>query len=317
MLAQSDVDQETLAAIEDVTVCQMSFARVRMFGPDDPSEAMDSHSQGLCRIGETVLDVASGQWHSACENVLAHPAGDLLVIDRVLLEPAWRGLRLGPSGRRRHPPSLQRLRRSGLRIRLRRRPRDDRGPAPLSWAAYGPPSASSPSAMGSTSSTAICSAPKTCWQSASRSSQPCALLGARPAPYPKDHLPAHISGADGSAPPTNGGAHRRRTGVAGPIRSAHTARPSLSGDGATDRAGAAAPVRPPHADHPVHRARRGTLLRVRRRALPPHLHQPRHAAHWGHISAGSINTSRTTSARCSCAGSTSTGTRSTEPPTSR
>lgn len=96
LLAHSDADQETLDAIQDVTVGRMSFARVRMYGPDDPFEAMDSHSQDLCRIGETVLDVASGQWHPACEDVLAHPAGDLLVMDRVILEPDWRGLGLGP-----------------------------------------------------------------------------------------------------------------------------------------------------------------------------------------------------------------------------
>ncbi|MEU8295622.1 hypothetical protein [Streptomyces pseudogriseolus] len=96
MLAHNDVDQETLDAIQDVTVGQMSFARVRVYGPDDPFEAMDSHSQDLCRIGETVLDTASGQWHGTCEDALAHPAGDLLVMDRVILEPAWRGQRVGP-----------------------------------------------------------------------------------------------------------------------------------------------------------------------------------------------------------------------------
>ncbi|MDX3697563.1 hypothetical protein PV726_46735 [Streptomyces europaeiscabiei] len=57
---------------------------------------MNSHSQDLCRIGETVPDGASGQWHPACEDALAHPAGDLLVMDRVILEPAWRGMGLGP-----------------------------------------------------------------------------------------------------------------------------------------------------------------------------------------------------------------------------
>ncbi|WP_327722304.1 hypothetical protein OG381_48190 [Streptomyces sp. NBC_00490] len=95
LAAHSDVDEETLDAVEDVAVGRMSFARVRMFGPDDPFEAMDSHSQDLCRIGETVLDVACGQWDAACEEALAHPVGDLLVMDRVILEPAWRGFRLG------------------------------------------------------------------------------------------------------------------------------------------------------------------------------------------------------------------------------
>ncbi|WP_235438968.1 hypothetical protein [Streptomyces yangpuensis] len=57
---------------------------------------MDAYTGDVCRIGETVLDVASGEWDSAFEEALAHPVGDLLVMDRVSLEPAWRGFGLGP-----------------------------------------------------------------------------------------------------------------------------------------------------------------------------------------------------------------------------
>jgi len=57
---------------------------------------MDSYTGDVSRIGEVVLDVAAGQWDPAFEAALAHPVGDLLIMDRVILEPAWRGFGLGP-----------------------------------------------------------------------------------------------------------------------------------------------------------------------------------------------------------------------------
>jgi GNAT superfamily N-acetyltransferase len=96
MAAYSDMDDEALDAVQDVTVGRMSFARVRMFGPDHPFEAMDSYTGDVSRIGEVVLDVAAGGWEPVFETALAHPVGDLLVMDRVILEPAWRGFGLGP-----------------------------------------------------------------------------------------------------------------------------------------------------------------------------------------------------------------------------
>ncbi|MFE3415477.1 hypothetical protein ACFXMT_46335 [Streptomyces mirabilis] len=96
MAAHSDVDQETLDAVEDLAVGRMAFVRVRMFGPDHPFEAMDSYTGDVARIGEVVLDVAAGEWDPAFEVVLGHPVGDLLVMDRVVLEPAWWGAGLGP-----------------------------------------------------------------------------------------------------------------------------------------------------------------------------------------------------------------------------
>ncbi|KUM84439.1 MULTISPECIES: hypothetical protein [Streptomyces] len=96
LAAYSDMDQDALDAVQDVTVGRMSFVRVRMFGPDHPWEAMDSYTGDVSRIGEVVLDVADGRWELAFEAALAHPVGDLLVMDRVILEPSWRGLGLGP-----------------------------------------------------------------------------------------------------------------------------------------------------------------------------------------------------------------------------
>lgn len=96
MAAYSDVDQEALDAVEDMDVGRMSFARVRMFCPDHPFEAMDSYTGDVARIGEMVLDVAAGEWDPVFEEALAHPVGDLLIMDRVILEPAWRGYGLGP-----------------------------------------------------------------------------------------------------------------------------------------------------------------------------------------------------------------------------
>ncbi|MFF3313615.1 hypothetical protein [Streptomyces sp. NPDC002952] len=94
--ATTDMDQQALDAVVDVVVGRMSFVRVRMFGPDHPYDAMDSYTGDVARIGEVVLDVAGGEWSEAFEAALAHPVGDLLVMDRVVLEPAWRGFGLGP-----------------------------------------------------------------------------------------------------------------------------------------------------------------------------------------------------------------------------
>ncbi|MEU1707604.1 hypothetical protein ABZ478_19700 [Streptomyces sp. NPDC005706] len=96
MAAHHDVDQVTLDPIEDVAVGRMSFVRVRMFGPDDPFQAMDAYTGDLSRIGETVLDIGRSKFAHAFAKTLAHPVGDLLIMDRVILEPAWRGFGLGP-----------------------------------------------------------------------------------------------------------------------------------------------------------------------------------------------------------------------------
>ncbi|MFG2432563.1 hypothetical protein [Streptomyces sp. NPDC048590] len=97
MAARGDADQETLDAIDDVPVGRMSFLRVRMFGPDNPFNAMDSYTGDVSRIGECVLDVVLGEFARDFEELLAHPVGDLLVMDRrVILEPVWRGFGLGP-----------------------------------------------------------------------------------------------------------------------------------------------------------------------------------------------------------------------------
>ncbi|WP_255311067.1 hypothetical protein [Streptomyces viridosporus] len=96
LAARGTVDQETLDAVEDTEVGRMSFVRVRMCGPDHPFPAMDSCTGDVARIGETVLDVALGELDLAFEAALAHPVGDLLVMDRVVLDPAWRGFGLGP-----------------------------------------------------------------------------------------------------------------------------------------------------------------------------------------------------------------------------
>lgn len=96
LAAYSDMDQEALDAVQDVTVGRMSFVRVRMFGPDHPWKAMDSYTGDVAGIGEVVLDVAAGDWAPGLQATLAQPVGDLLVMDRVILEPGWRGVGLGP-----------------------------------------------------------------------------------------------------------------------------------------------------------------------------------------------------------------------------
>ncbi|MFD7861616.1 hypothetical protein [Streptomyces sp. NPDC059783] len=96
MAAHRDVDQETLDAIQDVNVGRMSFVRVHMFGPEDPFQAMDAHTGDVSSIGERVLDISRGEFSREFEQALVHPVGDLLVMDRVILESEWRGFGLGP-----------------------------------------------------------------------------------------------------------------------------------------------------------------------------------------------------------------------------
>ncbi|MFB7763505.1 hypothetical protein [Streptomyces xiamenensis] len=81
---------------ELLVVGRMSFVRVKMHGPGNPWEAMDAYSGDLASVGETVLDVGSGEWSPAFDKFLEYPVGDLLVMDRVVLQPQWRGLALGP-----------------------------------------------------------------------------------------------------------------------------------------------------------------------------------------------------------------------------
>ncbi|MFJ3841764.1 hypothetical protein ACIPY6_40540 [Streptomyces sp. NPDC090054] len=94
--AYCDVDRDALEEFKDVPVGRMSFVRVRMFGPDHPWHAMDEYTGDLAHIGLAVLDRDSGEWAPEFEEALANPVGDLLVMDRVVLEPAWRGFGLGP-----------------------------------------------------------------------------------------------------------------------------------------------------------------------------------------------------------------------------
>ncbi|MCX4918928.1 hypothetical protein [Streptomyces sp. NBC_00687] len=46
-------------------LARMPFDRVRMFGPDQSFEAMDSYNGDVAGIGEVVLDVAGGEWREA------------------------------------------------------------------------------------------------------------------------------------------------------------------------------------------------------------------------------------------------------------
>ncbi|MEU3910322.1 hypothetical protein [Streptomyces sp. NPDC029721] len=95
--AWADADDDAPREFEDVPVGRMSFVRVRMFGPDNPWRAMDDYTGDLAHIGFAVLDRDYGEWAPDFEEALAHPAGDLLVMDRVVLEPTWRGFGLGPA----------------------------------------------------------------------------------------------------------------------------------------------------------------------------------------------------------------------------
>ncbi|MFP8940369.1 hypothetical protein ACLIYM_02890 [Streptomyces fenghuangensis] len=95
--ATSAATQADLDAVRDITVGRMVFVQTQMFGPDHPREAADAHSGDVARISESVLDAAEGEWSARSEKALAHPVGDLLVMDRAVLEPDWRGFGLSPA----------------------------------------------------------------------------------------------------------------------------------------------------------------------------------------------------------------------------
>ncbi|MFE7647526.1 hypothetical protein [Streptomyces phaeoluteigriseus] len=137
--ATTNMDQEALDEVVDVAVGRMSFVRVRMFGPEHPFEAMDSYTGDVAGIGELVLDVAGGEWSEAFEAALAAPVGDLLVMDRVVLEPCLARVRPGPGpGGFGNPSAVGGLRRDGLRAGLRGRPQAVAGRAPRGLREAGP-----------------------------------------------------------------------------------------------------------------------------------------------------------------------------------
>ncbi|MFF7550606.1 hypothetical protein ACFZCU_44380 [Streptomyces canus] len=57
---------------------------------------MDSYTGDAAGIGEVVLGVAAGDWAPGVQATFAQPVGYLLVMDRDILEPGWRGMGLGP-----------------------------------------------------------------------------------------------------------------------------------------------------------------------------------------------------------------------------
>lgn len=105
--AQSDDFQDTL---EEWTVSvtewdegdedgprvgELSLFRLRSFTGYSRTMAADEHSGELLSIAEAVFD-GNDEYNSEFERAVDMPVGDLLILDRVWLDKAYRGFGLGP-----------------------------------------------------------------------------------------------------------------------------------------------------------------------------------------------------------------------------
>ncbi|MFF4012763.1 hypothetical protein [Streptomyces sp. NPDC001717] len=86
---------------EDGTpIGDMEFVRIRDYTRDPAWEAADSHTGDIEKIVSVCTDptyvMTPGlHWSPAFEERIDVPAGDLLIMDRVRIEPQWRGFGIG------------------------------------------------------------------------------------------------------------------------------------------------------------------------------------------------------------------------------
>ncbi|MGV9790830.1 hypothetical protein [Streptomyces sp. NPDC003435] len=83
-------------AQETSNVGSMLFYRVRLTQGMNAWTAMAEASEELHRIADVLLDPATGYFTDEVEQRLEYVGTDLLVMNRVTLEPDWRGFGLGP-----------------------------------------------------------------------------------------------------------------------------------------------------------------------------------------------------------------------------
>ncbi|MFF1716910.1 hypothetical protein [Streptomyces sp. NPDC058268] len=93
-------EQECAAAGSGMRLGYMTFVRLRDYTSTPAWEAADAHSGDLEKILALCTDPAYAMtpglhWSEAFEKAIELPAGDLLIMDRVRLEPPWRGFGLG------------------------------------------------------------------------------------------------------------------------------------------------------------------------------------------------------------------------------
>lgn len=85
------------ASAPGAEVGHLMLWRLRDYTGDDRWEAADAESGDLEVIASAVLGRSSDTGYSAAfDKAVEHPVGDLLILDRVTLDRAWRGFGLGP-----------------------------------------------------------------------------------------------------------------------------------------------------------------------------------------------------------------------------
>ncbi|MFJ9085823.1 hypothetical protein ACIRL3_25715 [Streptomyces sp. NPDC102384] len=77
--------------VEDVAVGSMTFYRVHLDRGRNAYWAMEEESEELFETAQVLLDPATGSFTSEVSELLEYVGSALLVMDRVTLDPAWRG----------------------------------------------------------------------------------------------------------------------------------------------------------------------------------------------------------------------------------
>ncbi|WP_405773696.1 hypothetical protein [Streptomyces sp. NBC_00859] len=92
-----EADGDSLAPAPGTTVGRLVLWRLRDDTGDNRWEVADAESGDLEVIASAVLGRSGRDGYSAAfEKAITHPVGDLLLLDRVSLDKAWRGFGLGP-----------------------------------------------------------------------------------------------------------------------------------------------------------------------------------------------------------------------------
>ncbi|MEU1528070.1 hypothetical protein [Streptomyces fagopyri] len=77
--------------VEDATVGSMTFCRVHLDRGRNAFRAMEEESEELYETTQVLLDLETGFFTSEVSELLEYVGSALLVMDRVTLDPPWRG----------------------------------------------------------------------------------------------------------------------------------------------------------------------------------------------------------------------------------
>ncbi|WP_081236541.1 hypothetical protein [Streptomyces viridosporus] len=95
---EDEEDRDSRAPAAGTEVGHLILWRLRDYTGDNRWEAADAESGDLEVIVSAVLGRSGRTGYSPVfEKAVTHPVGDLLILDRVSLDKAWRGFGLGPA----------------------------------------------------------------------------------------------------------------------------------------------------------------------------------------------------------------------------